>query len=81
MRFAKLFNVQDTQVLTFMKYDSEKDMTMVTLMTHIDEVLIETKFEHEGDQQEEEACKLFDSIDEAKAVEFFQKMDKAVKGN
>ena len=74
MKFAKLFERDDEQVLVVKRYDAGIDVTCMDVVFYHDVMNFKTSFEFDGDKQEELFQKAFDKISEEEAFDLRDKL-------
>lgn len=73
MKFAKLFERGNEQVLVMTEYEEDTDTTIVRCVSELDGGRVEEKFLFDGENQTEAAANLLDSFSEENAFSFLDK--------
>lgn len=77
MKFARLFEREDCQVLAFTEYDDEADTTKLRVITKLENgVHVEKAFGFKGDDQTKNANKTLNNFTEEDAFSFHDKFRK-----
>lgn len=77
MRFARLFERENQQILALIDYDDDDDITSVTLTTEHAGVRTMVSFNYEGETQTEDAQKALESLTEERVFNTLGKVGRS----
>lgn len=67
LKFAKLFDVADTQVLVYAEYETKNDETIIHQMTTVKGLSVDMCIPLKGEDQEERAARYVERFEQSNA--------------